>query len=49
MDKLISDNEINYNGVTAVIDDTNYVITGRGVCYANIDKDTVIVKNLEVV
>ena len=49
IDKLIADNNFNYDNVNVTIDNTDYIINGAGVCHARLDDDTIYVKNLEVV
>ena len=46
--KLIKDNTFNYNNIKVTIDETDYYLTGNGVCYTLIDDDTIYVKDLEV-
>lgn len=48
IDKLLTDNGIIYDNITATIEETMYTINGTGVCYAKIDDDTIYIKNLEV-
>jgi hypothetical protein len=48
VDKLLIDNGIIYDNITATIEETTYNITGTGICYAKIDDDTIYIKNLEV-
>ena len=46
--KLITDNSFHYDNVKVTLEDTDYYLTGNGVCYARLDDDTVYVHNLEV-
>lgn len=48
VDKLLIDNSIIYDNITANIEETEYNINGTGVCYAKIDDDTIYIKDLEV-
>ena len=48
MNRLINDNRFEYSNVKVVIDETDYYLTGNGLCYALLDDDTVYIKDLEV-